>query len=151
MGCLLRVQRKKLTSCFWNLTRHFPEVELTFFTRIVRTGFHLISDTCWKKNWRKLGLKFLLSFTKYFSAGLPKSLYTCPEALFGSFFFSQKTYTTKYEILTLFWNKSSSLNTKIPSGMLRLHLMITVKHFGKNLFRKEPICLRKCFEIRGGI
>ena len=46
---ILRVQRKRLSSFFWNFRRHFPDFEQPFLRKNVRTGFYVISDTFCKK------------------------------------------------------------------------------------------------------
>ena len=48
-NCILRVQRKSLTSFFRNFCRHFPDFEQPFLRKNARTGFYVISDTFCKK------------------------------------------------------------------------------------------------------
>ena len=48
-NCILRVQRKSLTSFFRNFREHFPDFEQPFLRKNARTGFFVISDTFCKK------------------------------------------------------------------------------------------------------
>ena len=118
-NCILRVQRKSLSSFFRNFRRHFPDIEQPFLIKDARTGFYVISDTFWKRQ-KTSFLRLLTGFQEqYFGRVEKTTLHLSRGHFLETKCFLQKTYTMK------FLNFSSK---KLPT-----------------LRKKSPQCWRKCF------
>ena len=72
---ILRVQRKRLSSFFWNFRRHFPDFEQPFLRKNARTGFHVISDTFCKKRQKTSILGLLTGFQEQYFGRVDKTTF----------------------------------------------------------------------------
>ena len=132
-NCILRVQRKSLSSFFWNFRRHFPVFEQPFLRKNARTGFHVISDTFCKKKTKNFNFKTSHWVSRTIFREGWQNHYPCFQGHFlETKCFLQKTYTMKF--LTFSSKKLPTLRKKNPTVLTKLLLMSTAKQCGKNYF-----------------
>ena len=128
-NCILRVQRKSLTSFFRNFRRHFPEFEQPFLRKKARTRFYVISHT-FCKNWQKTSiLRLLNGFQEQYFGRVDKSTFLLSRGNFSK----QNVFCRKLTLWSFqpFHRKNYQLWGKNRTVLTKLLLMSTAKQSGK--------------------
>ena len=148
-NCILRVQRKCLTSFFRNFRRHFPDFEQPFLRKNARTGFFVISDTFCKKRQKTSILRLLTGFQEQYFGKVDKTTFLLSRGNFRK----QNVFCRKLTLWSFqtFHRKNYQLWGKSPTMLTKLLLMSTAKQCGKKNFLKKTVCSRICYRLLAGI